>query len=339
MADTPGCYRRAMTEQGTDRVLTRPDLDLQTLRIARALEQTGSITGAARLLGLSQPAISQHLHRAEARIGQPIVRRRGRTIRLTEAGRILSEASPGIEAQLDEVAAALGRLASLEAGSVSVAGFPSSSSTLIPTLLDTLARTRPGLRISYVEAEPPQALELLRGRSVDLAIVCAYPDDPIDHEELLRAGLLAVPLFADRMMLLLADGHPLADESEIGIADLEDDEWIAGCPECRGHVVAACRSAGFSPRIFFETDNVTAVLGLVAKGLGVAILPQLSLATAVIPRGAIVRETSPGSARTIYLAMSVDAVQAPAVHVAATAIQSVDGSPWALRRVLLAAAG
>ena len=63
----------------------------------------------------------------------------------------------------------------------------------------------------------------------------------------------------------------------MGLAELAGEQWIAGCPQCRGHLVELCAGAGFEPRIDFATDDYPAVVGLVAAGLGVAVLPRLAL--------------------------------------------------------------
>lgn len=75
-------------------------------------------------------------------------------------------------------------------------------------------------------------------------------------------------------MLVLPAAHRLAERDLIDLVDLSDSTWIGGCPRCRGHLLELCDRSGFSPRIAFETDNVQAVLGLVAAGIGVAMLPQ-----------------------------------------------------------------
>lgn len=316
----------------------RPELDLHTIRTLRAIEDAGSITGAARVLGFSQPAVSQSLQRAEARLGVPLVQRRGRSVRLTDAGAIVSGAATPVEAALAAASSALSQLIDGRLGHVAIAGFPSASSTLVPTLLSTLRTTSPGLSLAYSEAEPSEAVAMLADHAVHAAITCSYPGDGWAQELEATAGLTALELFYDEMLLILPDDHPLADEGTIDIADLQDDEWVAGCPRCRGHVVDACHAAGFEPDIAFETDNFAAVVGLVSRGLGVAILPRLALGTAALPAGVVVRRTSPRSERVIEFVMHADALRMPAVHATAEVLVGMDGSPWKLRRARTARA-
>jgi DNA-binding transcriptional LysR family regulator len=308
------------------------DIDLQSLRIVRAISETGSITGASRLLGYSQPAISQHLQRAESRLGMPLVVRLGRTVRLTEAGQILSRHSTTVMAALQDAANELDGLADLRAGRVRLAAFPSASSTLVPRLLSTLRDTRPGLSVQYLEAEPPEAIAMLRRGDCDLAFTFSYPGDPEDPHGDSAAGLAVTSLFTDPMMLILPSDHPLAGESVVNLSELEDDTWIAGCPRCRGHLLSVCENVGFAPTISYETDNFVAVLGMVASGLGVALLPRLALGTASVPRGAVVRRAAPHSDRTIHLLTLAESQPTPALFAIASAAARIDGAAWRLGR-------
>lgn len=296
------------------------DLDLQSLRIVRAIAETGTITAAARQLGFSQPAISQHLQRAESRLGVALVARSGRGIRLTEAGQLLARHALTVSSALDAAAGELAELAGLRTGTVRVGGFPTSSSTLIPQLLRTMTELHSGIVVTYVEAEPPEAIGMLRDGAIDLAVTFSYPGDRADPHRDLATGLSLTPLFTEEMVLVLPITHPRAADPGVDVAHLANDRWIAGCPLCRGHLLAVCESAGFEPVIDYETDNALAVLNLVSSGLGVALLPRLALETAAVPPSAVIRTTSPASIRSIQLVSHVDAARVPAIAAAARAI-------------------
>ena len=192
------------------------ELDAHTLRIVRALVEHGSITAAAGALGFSQPAVSQHLRRAEARIGMPLIARSGRGVRLTEAGRVLARHARTITTALDAAAGELAELSGLRAGRVRLAAFPTASSTLVPQVLRRLQATHPGIGVGYLEAEPPEAVEAVRSQQADLAITFGYPGDRVDpHAEGAR-GLVVVPLWRDEMMLALPGG--IGTLSEVALA-------------------------------------------------------------------------------------------------------------------------
>ncbi|MGM7668369.1 LysR family transcriptional regulator [Microbacterium sp. A93] len=306
------------------------DLDLRTLRIVRALTETGSISGAARSLGLSQPAVSQHIQRSESRLGMQIIVRSGRSIALSEAGAKLSDISGDILATVDSCLAQLRGLADLRAGNIALSGFSSASSTIVPPVLTALRRIAPGLTVTYTEAEPGDALAGIADGTIDLAVVCNYPLDPLDPVLLASHRIKTIDQFVDPIYGIFPRDHPLASEDVVELADMEDDEWIAGCPRCRAHVVHASRAVGFEPRVTMETDNFSAVLSLVASGLGVSALPKLAIASAVVPRGVAIKRINPSESRTISLAFSEDATAIPAVRAVLSAFTSMDASRWRL---------
>ena len=305
-------------------------LDLQTVRIVRAIADTGSITSAAKSLGYSQPAISQHLQRAETRLELALVTRVGRSVRLTEAGALLARHAIAITSAIDAAEGDLADLAGLRTGTVRLAAFPTASSTIVPRLLAALAKTQPGIRVTYIETEPPEAIQMLREGAIDLAITFSYPGDRADVYRDSSAGLSSEPLFTEETVIVIPDGHPLADSEVVDVARLAGERWIAGCPRCRGHLLTVCEVAGFEPAIGFETDNASAVLGMVASGLGVALLPRLALATATPPAGAVIRPHSPRSARSIQLLSGPGAGRVTSLAATSSVLRSLDGTDWGL---------
>jgi molybdate transport repressor ModE-like protein len=308
------------------------DLDLHSVRIVRAIAETGTITAAARQLGFSQPAISQHLQRTEARLGVPLVTRAGRSIRLTEAGQLLARHAVAISSALDAAAGDLAELAGMRTGTARIAAFPTASSTIIPRLLSTMAQKHHGIVVTYIEAEPPEALTMLREGAIDLAITFSYPGDRSDPHRDIASGLALTPLFTEEVLLALPERHPLAQSEAVDVHELVAERWIAGCPLCRGHLLAVCDTAGFDPVIDYETDNAVAVLHLVASDLGVALLPRLALATANVPKGAAIRATSPVSIRSIQLVSHADAERVPSLAATIGAIRALSGADWGLQR-------
>ena len=302
------------------------DLDLQTVRIVRAIADTGSITGAARMLGYSQPAVSQQLQRAETRLDLPLIAPAGRTVRLTEAGQVLARHALAITSALDAAAGDLADLVGLRSGTVRLAAFPTASSTIVPRFLAGMAERHPGIHVSYLEAEPPEALALLRDGAIDLAITFSYPGDRGEQD---RDGVV-VPLFTEEMVVVLPTGHGHADDARVDVAALADERWIAGCPRCRGHLLAVCAGAGFAPGIAFETDNAGAVLSMVASGLGVAMLPRLAMATAALPASAVARELRTPSIRSIQAVANEGAPRVPALAASVALLRELRGDDWGL---------
>ncbi len=281
-------------------------LDVNRLRVLATVARCGSVTVAARELGYAQPSISHHLSRLEAETGTRLVQRAGRGIRLTAAGRLLAERAEEILGRLDAAETELAEHSGLRAGRVRLAAFPSALGTLVPVAAAALASTHPGLELRFVEAEPPDAVRLLRSGEVDVALTFEYPGTTVE-DGLYRTRALVEPLYvvtpAGRSTTApgpsaMAGGASGPDR--VRLADHAGARWVAGCERCRAYLVSQCATAGFVPDIAFTTDDYVAVQALVAAGLGVTVLPALALAAHRNPgvRVAVL----PGAARTVYAA-------------------------------------
>jgi DNA-binding transcriptional LysR family regulator len=290
-----------------------PAFDIGDLRAVKAIEDLGSVTAAAEYLGISQPALSQSLRRLERRLGVPLVERMGRRLRLTDAGRVLARHAPAASAALDAATEEIGQLRGLASARVRLIGFPSASPTVVPPLLAVLGERTPGLSLTYVEAEPPEAVAAIRQGEADIALTFSYPQDREDPHRESAAGLSVTAVGADELVLVLPARHPLAEAADVGMADLAEEQWIAGCPRCRGHLMELCRAAGFTPRIGFETDSFLAVEALVAQGSGVATLPRMALRSAPLPEGIVTRPITGGRHRTLHLVTARGAERVPAI--------------------------
>jgi DNA-binding transcriptional LysR family regulator len=193
-----------------------------------------------------------------------------------------------------------------------------------------MAVQHPGLRVNYVAAQPPEAVAMLREGSIDLAITFSYPGDRSDPHVDSANGLGSETLFTEDTVVVLSSDHPLADQPVVDLAGLSDERWIAGCPRCRGHLLAVCELAGFAPAIAFETDNASAVINMVASGLGVAMLPRLALVAAALPPGAVIRSHSPASARSIHLIANEGARRVPSLAATSRVLHELEGNDWGL---------
>ncbi|WP_042389252.1 LysR family transcriptional regulator [Streptacidiphilus melanogenes] len=290
-------------------------IEARHLRVLRAVARQGSFSAAARELGLTQPAISQQMKALEKSVGTPLVVRVGRGVALSEAGRVLSEHAAGVLAGLAAAEDAVAGIAGLQAGRVRLVSFPTASATLVPAAVAAVRAQAPGIEVSLTEAEPPASVGMLRAAECELVLAFRYPTaraatagESEDWSDLAVTGLRRDPLVA-----LLPQAHPLAGAPELrDLSALAAEPWIAGCPQCRGHLVDLCEAVGFTPRIDFATDDYPAVLGLVAAGLGVAVLPRLALA-ATRADGVAVVPLAGGVSREIVALTLPDLGRVPAV--------------------------
>jgi DNA-binding transcriptional LysR family regulator len=161
-------------------------------------------------------------------------------------------------------------MANLRAGRVRLVAFPSAAAALLPGALQELQVRHPGLEVTMVEAEPPEAWSAVRSGEADVALVFGYDGPPPDDGE-----LVWIPLAVEPLHLVLPPGR--TGPVEQGSAWLADQSWIAGCERCRQHLVERCRDSGFEPRLTHESDDYVVVQNLVARGLGVTVLPRLAL--------------------------------------------------------------
>jgi DNA-binding transcriptional LysR family regulator len=288
-------------------------LDVTRLRVLVAVAQHGSVTKAARALHYAQPSVSHHLARLEAETGAKLFQRAGRGIRLTEAGRLLAERAAEVFGRLDAAEQELAAIAGLAAGRVRLAAFPSAFATVVPDAVTRFTAAYPGLELELAEAEPPEALRLLRAGEVDVAVVFTHEPRPAGTTD----GLRAAPLFDEPLYLVLPPGSPPAPAR---LADHAADSWIAGCERCREHLLWQCTAAGFTPKIAFSTDDYVTVQSLVAAGVGVSTLPALTLAAHRHPDVVLAR--LPGQVRHVKAATYGDPPDPPAVAALLTCLSA-----------------
>ncbi|MFE3740113.1 LysR family transcriptional regulator [Streptomyces sp. NPDC059096] len=282
-------------------------IEARHLRVLRAVAATGSFSAAARELGCTQPAVSQQMKALETSARTPLIVRTGRETRLTQAGEALVRHATGILAGLTAAEEEMAAIAGLRAGRVRLVSFPSGSSTLVPTALAALRAAHPGTRVSLVEAEPPSSAAMLRDGDCEVALAFRYGDPGTEWDD-----LVVRPLLRDRLVGLVPEGHRLADAGGAPLGEFAGEPWIAGCPRCRTQLVDACGEAGFTPRIDFATDDCPAVVGLVAAGLGVAMLPELAMES-VRTEGVRTLRVEPSVEREIVALTLPDLARVPAV--------------------------
>lgn len=300
-------------------------IDVAGLRVMKAIADEGSFTAAALALGYSQPAVSQMVRRLEQRAGTALVDRVGRTVRLTEAGASLARRAGDVLAAIDAAEEEVAAIAGLRAGRVRLAAFPSASATLVPKALALVKQRYPDVEVSFTEAEPAQSLASLRAGECDLAIAFSYAGTDVGRGEEDLDLFETRHLLDDEVLLALPLTHRLRDEPVIDITALRDEKWIAGCPRCRGHLLSMCATAEFTPSVAFETEDYVAVAGLVAAGLGVALIPDLIVRTAHHP-DIITRQVRPASRRQIVAVTTPDLQRVPAVAATLDALCEIAAS-------------
>jgi DNA-binding transcriptional LysR family regulator len=253
-------------------------LDVRRLRVLREVGRQPSLSAAAQALSYTPSAVSQQIAALERELGVGLVQRGARGASLTDAGRVLVRHADEIFGRIETAEEELQALAGLETGRLRLGAFSTACAVLVPRAVVAFRGRHPGVDVSLVELDPEDALAQLRARELDTALVYEFPlEQPAALD-----GLAFVHLLDDRLYVALPPGHRLAHRRRLRLAELADEPWVQGV--YRGSTLqvlpAACRAAGFEPTIVFRSDDHVAVQGLVAAGLGVAVVPQLTVPTA-----------------------------------------------------------
>jgi DNA-binding transcriptional LysR family regulator len=249
-------------------------LNVARLKILDEVAHRGSFSAAAEALDYTQSAVSQAVARLEAETGAALLVRDRRGARATVAGTTLLQHADAILAQVqaaeDDLAAVLG----VRGGRLRLASFPSAGSTLIPQAVAAFRHLHPDVELSLDEGEPEEIAPRLRAGEFDLALLFQFPG-----EEQRSTGLATTALIHDPMWLALPGQHQLARKHRLALIDLRGEDWVqtSAHSACARHVINVCREAGFEPRVSFQSDDYDTVQGLVAAGVGVALIPRLAL--------------------------------------------------------------
>jgi DNA-binding transcriptional LysR family regulator len=263
-------------------------LNVGRLRVLKEVAYRGSFSAAADALSYTQSAISQQIATLEAETGMALLERHPRGVSLTAAGQTLVGHAEGILARLEAAESSLEAIAGLRGGRLRVASFPTAGATLMPLAIATFRNSYPDVELTLAEGEPEQIVPRLRAGELDLALLFEFDDETLALEDMTRTELLDDPMY-----LALPRAHALATKDRLRLWDLAGEAWVqtSRASPCALHVVRSCHAAGFEPNVAFESDDYQTVQGLVAAGVGVALIPELALS--VVREDIVIRALSP----------------------------------------------
>jgi DNA-binding transcriptional LysR family regulator len=247
-------------------------VETRLLEVFRAVARHGSITTAARQLRFTQSAVSRQIATLEAEVGVRLFDRLPRGVALTEEGRTLL---PHAEAVLDRLAAAgrdLDALRGLGGGRLRVGAFPTAVAALVPRALASFRDAYPDVALSLVEGTTPALLDRLAAGDADVAVVSSSPSGPLDQTRFDLRHLLD-----ERLVVAVSRAHRLARRRTVRLADLAGDPFVVGSATAEETLLRASLPGGFQPKIDLVAAEWTGKLGLVAAGLGVALVPALAV--------------------------------------------------------------
>lgn len=250
-------------------------IDPRRLHALRALADHGTVRAAAEALYLTPSAVSQQLNALEHEVGQPLLVRRGRRVRLTAAGELLAEHAKTVLAELERAEANLAACATGAVGKVELASFSSAITQVVAPAITTLRDRAPGVSVAVRDAEAHDSLRMLLTGDVDIAVSMEYTSTlQADDQRVTRT-----PLYAEPFDVVLPNGHSLTHRAAVPLDALRAEDWISPLPgnPCRAVAQVCCENAGFLPRIAHTSDDFHAVVALVSAGTGVALVPRTAI--------------------------------------------------------------
>ncbi|MFF9866303.1 LysR family transcriptional regulator [Streptomyces sp. NPDC013953] len=250
------------------------------------------VTRAAQELGVPQSTLSRAVVRLEEDLGVALFARKGRTVSLTPAGRTFLASAERALGEVQRAAESVRADADPSAGRVAFGFLHTMGSETVPELIRAFRVDHPRVRFTLVQNYGEAMIERLRSGELDLCLTSPVPDAP---------DLVARRLDEQRLRLVVPDDHRLAGRKRVRLAEAADESFVTLEPGygLRRITDALCAEAGFTPRVAFEGEEAETLRGLVAAGLGVALLPPPA-----VPRPGVVEltVTAPRAAREIGVA-------------------------------------
>ncbi|MEU9141665.1 LysR family transcriptional regulator [Streptomyces sp. NPDC048404] len=292
-------------------------LNLERLRTLDALARHGSVSGAAEGLHVTTSAVSQQMSKLEREVGQQLLAKNGRGVRLTDAGRLLAEHAARILSQVELAQSDLEAQRGQVAGELRLSAFPTAARGLFPAALAELRAEHPALRVRSSELEPEAGVAGVVRGDLDLAVVLDWYNKPMP----LPDGLVKASILDDPADVAMPAGHRLAGRGEVDLGDFADDEWITWAEGefCHEWLMFTLRSQGVEPRIGHRAGETHTQLGLVAAGLGVCVAPLLGRRP--MPEGVVTVPVRQRVRRHVYVVWRADADRRPSIRAAVDALR------------------
>lgn len=297
-------------------------LNLERLRTLDALARHGSVSGAADGLHVTTSAVSQQMAKLEREVGQQLLAKNGRGVRLTDAGQLLADHAARILSQValaqSDIEARRGQVV----GEVRIGAFPTAARGLFPAAISTLRRQHPELGVQSREMEPEQAIRHVIRGDLDLAVVLDWSNKRLP----VPGGLAQAHLLDDAPDVAMPADHALAGRSEVDLAEFAEDEWVSwpAGEFCHEWLVFTLRSHGIEPRISHLAGEHHTQLALIAAGLGVCVTPRLGRGP--VPDGVTLVPVRQQMQRHVYAVWRTDADRRPSIRAAVTALRAAAGS-------------
>ena len=244
------------------------------LRTLRAVIETGSFADAARLLGYTSSAVSQHINALERSSGVVLFDREPQSVHPTTAALVLAERARTALTALDQVEEDARLIANGREGRLRLGAFTTASTCIVPPALASFIAYRPRADVQLVEGQPDALLSGVLIGDLDIALVYGYDFVPREWP----AELAVEEIFTEELVLMMPSSNHLASAPHIHFRDLANESWIAPSLGSTGTTALErlCATHGFEPEVAFRSGNYVVIRALVRAGLGMAIVPLLA---------------------------------------------------------------
>jgi DNA-binding transcriptional LysR family regulator len=244
-------------------------VELRQLRYFIAVAEELHFTRAAARLHIAQPPLSQQIRQLELELRTPLLRRSSRHVELTAAGEAFLEEARRTLAQAERAAQVARQAASGPTAHLRLGFVDSSLHGYVPQLLRRFRRDHPGVHVTLREASSGQQVEAIQRGELQVGLLRPT-----------RGGsqLALEEIGRERLVAALPSDHPLAERAEIAVDDLDGQPLVffqrAIAPGLHDQLMGLFRGAGFTPMIVEEASEGHTIVGLVAAGLGVSLVPE-----------------------------------------------------------------
>jgi DNA-binding transcriptional LysR family regulator len=243
-------------------------MELRHIHYFIAVAEELHFSRAAQRLHISQPPLSQQIRDLEEELGVKLFERTKRQVHLTEAGKVFLERSYLVLEQLKQAIAVTQKIGQGEVGELAIGFVDSATYTVLPEILRVFREQFPAVELRLHEMTTAQQIQALLHKQVDIGIVRSAISEP---------GLSVECLLHEPLVLALPENHPFSAQTQLSLSTLANELFIL-FPAKMGpvfyeQIIHSCQQAGFRPKVAQEAVQMQTIVGLVAAGLGIAIVP------------------------------------------------------------------
>lgn len=275
-------------------------VELRQIKYFIEVARREHVTEAAQALHVAQSAVSRQIFNLEAELGVDLFIRKGRNVKLTAIGKIFLEHMEKAINVIDDARQVVSEYTDPQRGTIHI-GFSSSLATyILPTVISAFRKEYPDVKFELNQRSYYGLKDAIHKGDVNIALIAPVP---VKKEK--TKGTI---LFTEKIVALLPIGHPFAHEKTLKLNQLRDDTFVL-FPEgfvLRDIIESSCQQLGFKPKVSFEGEDIDAIKGLVSAGLGVTIVPEITLVDNLPRSTVMIPIIEPNITRTVGMIIPTD---------------------------------